>query len=108
MNLPACPRCGDLCEPDDKRCACGTLLYYAPPQPRRIAWKPTYVSCACGCGASFTSTDQHKRPRRYKQGHNNKRGVQNGAKPKVSKPAKWWAENFTTDQIRQLAGGINP
>ncbi len=103
---PTCPRCGDICEPRQERCDCGTLLYYVAPKPRRVAWAPTYVACACGCGATFTSVDRWKRPRRYLPGHNNILGVQTGAKPKLSVAAGWWSERFTAAELRDLGAGL--
>jgi hypothetical protein len=84
-----------LCEPDALRCECGAIVRDPPPKPPQAPWKAVYVACGCGCGATFTSTDRHKRPRRFKRGHNNKRPV--------SPAAKWWKQNHDAAEIAALA-----
>jgi len=41
------------------------------------------IQCACGCGESMTEIDPAGRKRRYRSGHNGRRGIRPGARPSI-------------------------
>ncbi len=76
-HMPACPRCGDLCDPAAVRCDCGAALYLSAGQGRARAIVPPARSTRVAALAAEPDSF-----------------------------AEWWANQFTSEELKRLAEGF--